>query len=264
MRVDDKRIRFSHDKIQQAAYEMIPMQQRLENHMRFGLAICSHTFDTSGGKDDELFYTAVNQINRGGADCLSDSRQRVMVAALNLKAGQRSLELSDFSTALKLFEHGISFLDGNEQWTSHYNLSLQLFDAAVETACALSDTQAVTRLSQQVPGVTNDVLFGSLLSSLMTSPHLVPTPRRSGQEHSPNPGQCGDVGARESGVPPKAWRVISERPGAFKGRRVSNRSQLALAPPRLPPLARRDRALGNEVRLWITARRAWSEDGASS
>ena len=85
---------------------MTPEQQRLENHMRFGLAICSHALNDAGVKNDDLFFVAVNQINRGGPNILTDPNQKVMIAALDLKAGNRSIELSDCSTALKLFEHG--------------------------------------------------------------------------------------------------------------------------------------------------------------
>ncbi|KAL7538397.1 hypothetical protein ACHAWF_010802, partial [Thalassiosira exigua] len=150
VKVDETCTRFSHDKIQQAAYEMMSMQERLENHIWFGLAICSRTL---GWENDELLFAAINQINRGarlGADCLPNSKQKVMVAELNLKAGKRSIELSDFSTALKLFEHGISFLDQEERWTAQYKLSLDLFDAAAEVACNLNDPGAVKKLSQEV------------------------------------------------------------------------------------------------------------------
>ncbi|KAL7554456.1 hypothetical protein ACHAWF_017907 [Thalassiosira exigua] len=73
-----------------------------------------------------------------------------MAAALNLKAGRRSMELSDLSTALKLFEHGISFLAPQERWIAHYSLSLDLFDGAVQMACNLNDAAAVGYLSQEV------------------------------------------------------------------------------------------------------------------
>ena len=73
VRVDETKIRFAHDKIQQAAYEMMPLQQRLENHMRFGLAICSSSFNCSV-KNDELFFVAIHQINRGGSDVLGNHK----------------------------------------------------------------------------------------------------------------------------------------------------------------------------------------------
>lgn len=147
--VDETKIRFVHDKVEQAAYEMSPAHQRLQNHMRFGLALTSHSLDM-GVENDELFFIAVHQINRGGPSVLPDSKQRDMVAALNLKAGKRSIELSDFSTAFSLFQHGISFLDKDKCWKSQYALSLGLFDAAVEMACALNGGEAVRRLSEQL------------------------------------------------------------------------------------------------------------------
>jgi predicted ATPase len=148
VKVDETCIRFSHDKIQQAAYEMMPLQERLASHMRFGLAICSHSLDSEG--NDDRFFAAINQINRGGADVLQDTNQKVMIAALNLKAGRRSMELSDFCTALQLFEHGMSFLDHSEHWVSHYSLSLDIFDGAVEVACHLNNTASVRKFSAEV------------------------------------------------------------------------------------------------------------------
>lgn len=120
-----------------------------ENHIRFGLSVVSRSFDETI-TNDELFFIAVNQINRGGVDSLVDPRRKIMAAALNLKAGKRSEELSDFSTAYALYNEGISFLDPNECWTAQYKLSLDLYDAAVQTACTINDAISLRRLSSQV------------------------------------------------------------------------------------------------------------------
>ena len=45
---------------------------------------------------------------------------------------------------------GISFLDNEQRWTTNYGISLDLCNAAVDTACALNDAAAVRRLSEQV------------------------------------------------------------------------------------------------------------------
>jgi len=50
---------FLHDKIQQAAKEMMLEQERRQLHMQLGLAICSHTLENE--QDDELFFMSVNQ-----------------------------------------------------------------------------------------------------------------------------------------------------------------------------------------------------------
>ena len=50
---------FVHDKIQQAAKELLSEQQRLELQMQLGLAICSHTLENEA-QNDELFFMSVN------------------------------------------------------------------------------------------------------------------------------------------------------------------------------------------------------------
>lgn len=61
---------------------------------------------------------------------LSEPSQANMVVALNKKAGELALiKYTDSNSALKFFEHGISFLD-NDHWQSQYLLSKELFDLA--------------------------------------------------------------------------------------------------------------------------------------
>ena len=140
--------RFAHDKIQEAAYELMPDHQRRENHMRFGLALCTQSLD-SCMDDDELFFASVNQINQGGPAAVHEPSQRFVFAELNLKAGRRSIYLSDYYTAFKLFKHGILFLE-NDDWTFNYQLSLDLYDAAAESALTLNKLSAVTFYSSEL------------------------------------------------------------------------------------------------------------------
>jgi hypothetical protein len=134
--------RFAHDKIREAAYELIPERQRRENHMRFGLALFTQTLDNIV-EDEELYFAAVNQINQGGPTAVHDPSQKNVFAQLNLKAGRRSIELSDYNTAFRLFQHGISFL-GDDDWALNYQLSLDLYDAAAEASVVLNKVSEVT------------------------------------------------------------------------------------------------------------------------
>jgi predicted ATPase len=52
--------RFVHDKIEQAAIELMSEQERRGFHMRLGLAICSH-IPATDSENDEIFFAAVNQ-----------------------------------------------------------------------------------------------------------------------------------------------------------------------------------------------------------
>ena len=68
----DSSFTFVHDKIQQAAKELMSEQQRLELRMQLGLAICSYTLEIDS-QNDELFFMSVNQSktynNLCGANC---------------------------------------------------------------------------------------------------------------------------------------------------------------------------------------------------
>jgi predicted ATPase len=140
--------RFAHDKIEQAAYDLMTEQKRRSNHMLFGLALCNHAL-RGGADDDELFFVAVNQMNRGGPGTLTDPNQKTMVAKLNLKAGKRAIDLSDYNTAFPLFEHGISFL-GSDHWVAQYDLSIDLCEAVAEAACVLKRLPDVNLYSNQL------------------------------------------------------------------------------------------------------------------
>jgi len=118
------------------------------NHMQYGMAISSYTLDNCPD-NNELFFTAITQINHGGPSVISDPSKRILIAKLNLRAGKLSIELSDYASALSLFEHGISYLE-DDKWTSEYELTLNLFDAAAEAACLLNKNEAVTSYTEQL------------------------------------------------------------------------------------------------------------------
>jgi len=130
-----KKYRFVHDRVQQAAYEMIPEEDRRLYHMNFGLSICSHVLN---GENDDLFFTSVNQMNQGGPEILADPSQKPVIARLNLNAGAKCIELSDYASAIRYFTNGVAFL-GPNHWNDQYDLSIELYDSAADAACNLSD-----------------------------------------------------------------------------------------------------------------------------
>ena len=139
--------RFAHDKIQQAAYELMSEEKRRANHIDFGLHLSLSL--RNDDQNDELAFLAVNQINRGGPDAVLDPSQKFVFAGLNLRAGRRAIDLSDYNAAFQLFQHGIFFL-GNDHWAAQYDLSIDLFDAAAEAACVLNRLADVTFYSGQL------------------------------------------------------------------------------------------------------------------
>ncbi|KAL7541601.1 hypothetical protein ACHAXR_011054 [Thalassiosira sp. AJA248-18] len=117
---------FAHDLIQQAAFELIPSTDRvplLQKLVSCLIPCCMQ----EGGSGTFLFVT-VDLINKIGSDAVSNNpTQSQLFARLNLEAGKKSIAMSDFSSAVKHFNSGISFLCAN-YWEDQYELSLNLFE----------------------------------------------------------------------------------------------------------------------------------------
>ncbi|EED88850.1 hypothetical protein THAPSDRAFT_264262, partial [Thalassiosira pseudonana CCMP1335] len=138
------RFRFCHDRIEQAAYDLMSPDERRAKHMRLGLLIWAHA--VIGNESDEMLFLSLNQINRGGSHLLSDFNQRNTISSLNLRAGKRCIAMSDFASAQKFYESGISFLN-DDHWQQQYELSLELFEASIDVACTLNNAELLNRIS---------------------------------------------------------------------------------------------------------------------
>ena len=117
--------------------------------MKYGLLLCTHTLLNGVENNSSLFFTSINQINKGGPDAIQDPNDRSKFALLNLKAGKLSIVLSDYMSALKFFEHGILYL-GEDRWAAQYELSLGLYNAAAETAGSLANIESVKSYTDEL------------------------------------------------------------------------------------------------------------------
>eukprot|EP00985_Skeletonema_marinoi_P011411 scaffold5430_cov122-Skeletonema_marinoi.AAC.1 len=110
------------------------------------MALASYSTSES---DDNILLAAVNQINLGGPAAIQDTSQSFTIATINLRAGQKSMVMSDFGAAYSYFNHGISFLQEGH-WQEHYDLSLRLFELAAKCALAIGDLASSMLHSEQV------------------------------------------------------------------------------------------------------------------
>ncbi len=78
--------RFVHDRVQEAAYSLIPEELRGEAHLRIGRLLAAHT---PPEKLEKAIFDIVNQLNRG-ASLMTSMRSAIQLAALNLLAGERA------------------------------------------------------------------------------------------------------------------------------------------------------------------------------
>ncbi|KAL7461781.1 hypothetical protein ACHAXS_002187, partial [Conticribra weissflogii] len=143
---NDETFQFSHDRVQEAAYNTQNSQDRRAEHTRYGFALCIHAMN---GCNDSMLFTAVDQINRGDPSVIVNPEHRSLVATLNLQAGKKAMEMSDYLSALSFFEYGISFLQ-ERHWQQDYELSLELFNCSTKSAYAVGDQDKLKLRSDEV------------------------------------------------------------------------------------------------------------------
>src|SRR5215510_5290947 len=98
--------RFVHDRVQEAAYALIPEELRDEAHLRIGRLLAAHI---PPEKREEAIFEIVNQLNRGAARITSqDGREQL--AELNLIAGKRAKASSAYVSALTYLTAGAELL----------------------------------------------------------------------------------------------------------------------------------------------------------
>lgn len=113
---------FPHDRIQQAAYSLIPDAHRADMHLHIGRALlASMTTD----EFDQLLFDVANQLNRGAA-LLVDRDEKTRVAAINLRAARKAKASAAYTSARVYLADGMALLD-ETCWTSHYELMFSLW-----------------------------------------------------------------------------------------------------------------------------------------
>jgi PAS domain S-box-containing protein len=118
----DGRGKFLHDRIQQAAYSLIPQASRVEVHLRIGRALlASMTADELA----EHVFDLANQFNRGAA-LLIERDEKAQVAALNLRAGHRAKASAAYASACVYLAAGMALLDDSD-WSGPYGLMFSLW-----------------------------------------------------------------------------------------------------------------------------------------
>jgi predicted ATPase len=136
---------FSHDGIQEATYHLIPESERMAFHLDIGRKLWK-SFDVK--ELDGVVFAIVGQL-MVGSGLITSKKEKSAVAALCLRAGERSVQLSNYQTANIYLVHGLSLL-GTKCWQEDYLLSLGLYNAASEVAYCTSNFESVNMLVEEI------------------------------------------------------------------------------------------------------------------
>jgi diguanylate cyclase (GGDEF)-like protein len=119
--------RFVHDRIQEAAYTLIPADQIEALHLQIGTLLLTQRPPEEA---DERICEIVDHYRRSKA-LIEDQDSLVTLAHLNLKAGQKAKKNAAFSSSLSYFTEAIACLP-ESAWENHYELCYGLHKELAE------------------------------------------------------------------------------------------------------------------------------------
>jgi len=160
--------RFLHDRVQEAAYSLIPEESRAEVHLRIGRLLAAHT---PPEKQEEGIFEIVNQLNRG-SHLITSPEERKRIAELNLVAGRRAKISTAYASALKYLAAGRALLT-EDTWNHNYALifSIEYLIAECELLSAdmASAENRLSMLAERAKGAHDIAVVTRLRLTLYTT-----------------------------------------------------------------------------------------------
>ena len=134
---------FHHDRIQEAAYSLVPDAEKSGLHYKIGkLAL-----DTADENElqKKLFYI-VDQMNLG-VNMIKGDYERQKLAKLNLEAGRKAKASAAYGPAFGYLQAGINLLE-DQPWHNQYELTLVLYTESVEVTYMMGDYEKMDELAE--------------------------------------------------------------------------------------------------------------------
>ena len=133
--------RFFHDRVQQAAYALIPEKIKETTHLHIGRLLLERIPES---QREEKIFAIVNQLNQG-IKILETEAEKENIAKLNLIAGKKAKVATAFATAWEYARIGIELLS-TRAWQEQYELSLELYQLAAEVAYSSGEFETAENL----------------------------------------------------------------------------------------------------------------------
>ncbi|MEM9488434.1 MAG: GAF domain-containing protein, partial [Myxococcota bacterium] len=144
--------RFLHDQVQQAAYALIPEQERKPVHLEIGRLMRPTV-------EDDALFDVVNHLNVG-VELISDASERCELAELNLAAALKAKQATAYQAAVRYADSGMEALGGEAVWStlepSARTLPVALSMERAECAFLCGDFRRAESLFQALLGLVDD------------------------------------------------------------------------------------------------------------
>ncbi|MDC0723771.1 ATP-binding protein [Nannocystis bainbridge] len=134
-------LKFTHDRVQQAAYSLTPEAERAGVHLRIGRELRGPP-----GSDvaPERLFAVVNHLNAAAA-LIDDPQARFDLARLDLQAGRRAKQANAYASALVYLRAALGLLPA-DTWDAHFQLTFDLHRDLSECAYLCNENEAAEQL----------------------------------------------------------------------------------------------------------------------
>jgi PAS domain S-box-containing protein len=205
--------RFLHDRVQEAAYLLIPEQQRAQTHLRIGRILAQ---SIPKERLEEAIFDIVNQLNRGSS-LIADIGERERAAELNLIAGKRAKASTAYAAALTYLHAGRSLLRAAD-WENNYGLIFLIESLTAECELLSAEMAAAEErlilLAHRASSLHDVAVVTRLQVTLYTTQDrsdraievFLDYLRRTGTDWSPHPGS-DDVRSEYNRI----WSLVGNR-----------------------------------------------------
>jgi len=144
---DESRVgyKFLHDRVQQAAYSMIPENQKKATHLKIGKLLLHQYAENAL---EENIFDIVNQLNIG-VEFIGQQSEKYDLANFNLIAGQKAKAATAYEAASRYLNAGLELLP-DSSWQSHYDLMRDIHVETLEAEYLNSNFERAQKISDIV------------------------------------------------------------------------------------------------------------------
>jgi len=110
--------KFTHDRIYETVYSLIPKKEKIKNHKRIGEVLLVNSNEKN---IHENIFSIVNQLNNG-YEQFANENENIKLTELNFKAGMKAMHSIAYESAVKYFTFGLKLLQ-MDSWEKYYDLT---------------------------------------------------------------------------------------------------------------------------------------------